>query len=60
MISPGRDLYMTTHNTHKRQTSMPQAGLEPANPASEKPQIHSLDWNKLHKIYIAQYNIGLV
>jgi hypothetical protein len=22
--------YLTTHNTHKRQTSMPPAGLEPA------------------------------
>ena len=32
-----RDLYQTTHNTHKRQTSMPPAGFEPAIPASERP-----------------------
>jgi len=24
-----RDLYLTTHNTHNRKTSMPQAGFEP-------------------------------
>jgi hypothetical protein len=28
-----RDLYLTTHNTHKNQTSMPPAGFEPAIPA---------------------------
>jgi hypothetical protein len=32
-----RDLYLTTHNTHKRQTSMPPAGFEPTIPASERP-----------------------
>ena len=36
-----RDRYL--HNTHKRRTSMPPAGLEPAIPASERPQIHALD-----------------
>jgi hypothetical protein len=36
------DLYLTTHNTHKRQTSMPPAGLEPAIPASEWPQTHAM------------------
>ena len=30
-----RDLYMTTHNTHKRQTFMPPEGFEPAIQASE-------------------------
>jgi len=30
-------LYLTTHNIHKRQTSMPPAGFEPALPASERP-----------------------
>ena len=29
-----RDFYLTTHNTYKRQTSMPPAGFEPAIPAS--------------------------
>jgi hypothetical protein len=37
------DLYLTTHNTHKRQTSMPPAGFEPAIPASERPQTHALE-----------------
>jgi hypothetical protein len=32
-----------THNTHKRRTFMPLAGLEPANPASERPQTYVLD-----------------
>jgi len=34
---------MTTHNIHKRQTSMPPAGLEPAIPASERPQKYAVD-----------------
>jgi hypothetical protein len=38
-----RDLYLTTHNTHKRQTSMPQAGFEPVHPTSERSQTHALD-----------------
>jgi hypothetical protein len=38
-----RDLYLTTHNNHKRQTSMPLAGFEPAIPASKRPQTHALD-----------------
>jgi hypothetical protein len=29
-----RDLYLTTHNTHKRETSTPPAWFEPAIPAS--------------------------
>ena len=37
-----RDLYLTTHNTHNRQTSTPPAELEPAIPASDRPQIYSL------------------
>jgi hypothetical protein len=31
-----RDLYLTSHNTHNRQTSMPSAGFEPAIPVSER------------------------
>jgi hypothetical protein len=38
-----RDLYLTTHNTHKTQTSMPPAGFETAIPANERPQIHALE-----------------
>jgi hypothetical protein len=38
-----RDLYLTTHNTHNRLTSMSPAGFEPAAPESERPQTHVLD-----------------
>jgi hypothetical protein len=38
-----RDLYLTTHNTHKRQTSMPPVGFEPTILVSERPQTHALD-----------------
>jgi hypothetical protein len=42
--SPWRsDLYLTTHNTHKRQACMPPTGFELAILASERPQAHSLD-----------------
>jgi hypothetical protein len=34
---------LTTHNTHKRQTSIPPAGFEPAIPASERSQTHAID-----------------
>ena len=32
-----RDLYLATHNTQHRQTSMPSAGFEPTISASERP-----------------------
>jgi hypothetical protein len=38
-----RDLYLTTHNTHKRQTSMPPVGFEPTILVSERPQTHAVD-----------------
>jgi hypothetical protein len=38
-----RNLYLTTHNTHKTQISMPAAGFEPPIPASEGPKTHALD-----------------
>jgi hypothetical protein len=38
-----RDLYLTTHNSHKRQTSKPPVGFEPTIPVSERPQTHALD-----------------
>jgi len=38
-----RDLYLIIHNIHKRLTSMPQAGFEPAVPASDLPQIYALN-----------------
>jgi hypothetical protein len=33
-----RDLYLTTHNTHKRETSMPPVGFEPTILVSERPK----------------------
>ena len=33
----------TTHNKHKRLTSMYTAGFEPAVPAIERPQTYALD-----------------
>jgi hypothetical protein len=49
-----RDLYLTTHNTHKRQTSMPSVGFEPAIPVTERPQTDALDRRPLrsacHKV----------
>jgi len=38
-----RDLYLTTHNTHNRQTSMSLVGFEPTIPGSERPQTQALD-----------------
>jgi hypothetical protein len=38
-----RDLYLTTHNTHKRQTSMPPVGFKPTILVSERPKTHVLD-----------------
>jgi len=37
-----RDLYLTTHNTHNRQTSMSPVGFGPTIPAGERPQTHAL------------------
>ena len=38
-----RDLYLTTHNTHNRQTSMAPVGFEPTISPSERPQTYALD-----------------
>ena len=37
-----RDLYLTTHNTHNRQTSMPPVGFEPTISAGERPRTYAL------------------
>ena len=49
-----RDLYLTTHNTHKREPFIPLAEFEPAIPASERPQTNAVDreatgigWNRI-------------
>ena len=33
-----RDLYLTTHDTHNRQISMPPVGFEPTISAGERPE----------------------
>jgi hypothetical protein len=38
-----RDLYLTTHNTHNKPTSMPPLGFEPTISAGERPKIDALD-----------------
>jgi hypothetical protein len=38
-----RDFYLTTHNTHNRQTSMPPAGFKPTISAGERPQTYALE-----------------
>ena len=38
-----RDLYLTTHDTHNRQISMPPVGFEPTISVGERPQNYALD-----------------
>jgi hypothetical protein len=38
-----RDLCLTTHSTHNRQTSMPPVEFEPTISASERPQTYALN-----------------
>jgi hypothetical protein len=38
-----RDFYLTKHNIHKRQISIPSAGFEPAIPELERPQTYTLE-----------------
>ena len=38
-----RDLYLTTHDTHNRQISMPPVGFEPKISAGERSQTYALD-----------------
>jgi hypothetical protein len=38
-----RDLYLSTHETQKRQISMLSSGFEPTTPVRERPQTHALD-----------------
>jgi hypothetical protein len=38
-----RDLYLTTHNTHNRETSMPPVGFEPKISVGERPQTYALE-----------------
>jgi hypothetical protein len=38
-----RGFYLTTHNAHTRQKSMPPARFDPAVPARKRPQTHAWD-----------------
>ena len=38
-----KDLYLSTHNTHNRQTSKPWVGFEPTISAGERPQTSASD-----------------
>ena len=48
-----KDLYLTTHNTHKRQASMPPVGLETTISASKRPRGH---WDRLLPNYLRRNN----
>jgi hypothetical protein len=37
------DLYLATHNTHNRQTSMPRVGFKPTISTGERPKTYALD-----------------
>jgi len=54
-----RGLYLTTHKTYKRQTSMPPMGFENKIPARELPHTHALDHSATgigkHLVYAIQY-----
>jgi hypothetical protein len=51
-----RDLYLTTHNTHNRQASMPLVGFEPTTPAGERPQTAQPPGPALHWVYQKKTN----
>ena len=42
LLTPHGEIYLTTHNSHTRQTSMLRVGFEPAIPATWRPQTHAL------------------
>jgi hypothetical protein len=55
-----RDLYLATHNTHKRKSSMPPVGFEPTILVSERPKTHALTiWVNITKILSSVYRCVL-
>ena len=40
-----RDLYLTTHDTHNKQISMPPVGFKPTISAGERPAVAHLLWS---------------
>jgi hypothetical protein len=55
-----RDLYLTTHNTHNRQTFKAPVGFKPTIPVSERPQTHTLDcrgyWDQQRNFTVFKYS----
>jgi hypothetical protein len=63
-----RDLYLATHNTYQRRTSMLSAGFKTTISAGERPQAHALDsaavglglqWLNTYKIIVSNYFLRL-
>ena len=52
-----RDLYLTTHITRNRKTSMPPVGFEPTISAGEQPQTYVLDRSATWTGIFIYYNI---
>jgi hypothetical protein len=54
-----RNLYLTKHDTHEKQTSMAQAEFEPAIPARERPQTYAVD-HKVIRIFSMSKTINIL
>ena len=57
------DLYLTTHNTHNRKTSMPPVGFEPTISERERPQTCVLDRATTgtgHKVTSFNFNLSSI
>jgi len=52
-----RHLYVTTHNTHNRQISMPPVGFEPTISAGERSQTYALDRALLGPAHTPQHRL---
>ena len=53
-----RDLYITIHNTHNRQTSMLPVGFEPTISAGERPQTYAVDRAATNYFHVFLRNSG--
>jgi len=55
-----RDLYLTTHNTHNRQISMPPVGFEPTISAGERPQTYALEKLLVYNFQFFIYHVRVL
>ena len=54
-----RDFYLTTHDTHNRQISMPPVGFEPTISAGERPQAaHLLRYLSVVSVVCCQVEVS--